>query len=1089
MNKILRIFALTVCVLSGYMAYAQSAMTVKGTVKDSDGLPIIGAVVVVEGHTSTGVTTGVDGEYTITIPAKAGSKAALSVSCLSYETQVKPVAGKSVVDFTLRDDSEQLDEVVVVGYGALRRSDLTGSVTSVKIDDGDAGRATSLDQLLKGKAAGVRVLSNGGSPDSGVSIRVRGATSLNGTNEPLYVVDGVIMSTPSESSFSKGDASESVNAMMGINPQDIASMEILKDASATAIYGAAGANGVVLITTKSANRDKPVIRFNAGIDIAQQYQQMDMLSFDDYTSYIRDQYIAYTNAQAVANETPDKIIGSIADLTDAQLNSIYSRLYEDPLTQTGLKVSPINWQDYMMRTAVSQRYYLSVSGRPKTLSYNFSLGYNNKQGIVMQTHAEQYTMRLNVDKQLFKNFNIGTKTNFAYVSSSLMQGLSTTNLLGSTSMMRSMLVSRPYTWKVDNILEDEVEGDNADLRSTPARWLADSQALRTEYRITPHVYANWKILPWLEFKSAFGGDLRIQEQTKWKGYLVNYGTEGSIAGISGQNTYRWNWDNTININKEFGKHRINATLGMTTGRFQTSVDRIESWNIPEHKAQHLAINIGPNTAINYSESAYTEQSYFARALYNYADRYLLTATVRVDGSSKFSAANRYSVFPSLAAAWRFSEEPWIKNDVLSMGKLRAGWGQVGNSAVSAYQIYSTYSTSKYADHTPGNEAFTVVGLNPSNISNPGLKWETTEQWNLGLDLGFWDGRLSFTADIYDKYTYDLLQSKNISTSSGFSTMWLNSGSIRNRGLELAVDATPVSIGDFEWNISGQISWNRNTLVSLGGTTAPEEIYLSPDNPQECVFFYGSNVGSSNYLASPANIFIEGQPLGLLWGYKFNRVVPEGETGIPISEGGAARIPGQREYYDLNGNGHIDNYDKTIIGDTNPDFMYGFSTSFTWKDLTISASFDGAYGNEILNANRPQEEDVAYQSNIMTYWNIRTDAYKKAWTKENQNTRYPALGISAADNTERKMMSDVWVEDGSFLRLSNVAISYRLPIPKNKVVKNISVGVSGSNLYVFTKYSGWDPEVNSHGNSMKRIGVDIGSYPTARTYCFDLKFTF
>ena len=1076
MNKILRIFALTVCVLSGYMAYAQSAMTVKGTVKDSEGLPIIGAVVVVEGHTSTGVTTGVDGEYTITIPAKAGSKAALSVSCLSYETQVKQVAGKSVVDFTLRDDSEQLDEVVVVGYGALRRSDLTGSVTSVKIDDGDASRASSLDQLLKGKAAGVRVLSNGGSPDSGVSIRVRGATSLNGTNEPLYVIDGVIMSSPSTASFSKGDASESVNAMMGINPQDIASMEILKDASATAIYGAAGANGVVLITTKSANRDKPVVRFNAGVDIAQQYKQMDMLSFEDFTSYVRDQYIA------------NKQYAGVEDFTEADYTSVYSRFYDDPINQTGLKVTPVNWQDFMMRTAVSQRYYLSVSGRPKTLSYNFSLGYNNKQGIVMQTHAEQYTMRLNATKQLFKNFEIGTKTNLAYVSSSLMQGLSTTNLLGSTSMMRSMLVSRPYTWKVDNILEDEVDGDNSDLRSTPARWLADSQSLRTEFRITPHVYANWKILPWLEIKTAFGGDLRVQEMTKWKGATVNYGTEGSIAGISGQNAYRWNWDNTININKEFGKHRINATLGMTTGRAQTGVDRIESWNIPEHKAQHLAINIGPNTAIAYSETASSEQSYFARALYNYADRYLLTATVRVDGSSKFSPENRYSVFPSLAAAWRFSEEPWLKNDVLSMGKLRAGWGRVGNSAVSAYQIYSTYATSKYADHTPGNEAYTVVGLNPSNIANPDLKWETTEQWNVGLDLGLWDGRLSFTVDLYDKYTYDLLQSKNISTSSGFSTMWLNSGSIRNRGLEIAVDATPISIGDFEWNISGQISWNRNTLVSLGGTTSPEEIYLSPDNPQECVFFYGDKVGNSNYLNNPANIFVEGQPLGLLWGYKFNRIVPEGETGIPLAEGDAERLPGQREYYDLNGNGHIDAYDKTIIGDTNPDFMYGFSTSFTWKDLTISASFDGAYGNEILNANRPQEEDVCYNSSTMTYWNVRTAAYKNAWTPQNQDTKYPALGF-AGSNTERYMVSDVFVEDGSFLRISNVAVSYRLPIPKNKVVNNISVGVSGSNLFVFTKYSGWDPEVNSHGNNMKKVGIDIGSYPTARTYSFDLKFTF
>ena len=1078
MNKLFKLLALTVCVLSGYISYAQSSVTVSGTVKDSEGLPIIGAVVMVDGQTSTGVTTDADGEYTIKVPASAGAKAALNVSCLSYETQVKPIAGKSVVNFTLRDDSEQLDEVVVVGYGSLRRSDLTGSVTSVKIDDGDAGRASSLDQLLKGKAAGVRVLSNGGSPDAGVSIRVRGTTSLNGTNEPLYVVDGVIMSTPSGASFSKGDASEEVNAMMGINPQDIASMEILKDASATAIYGAAGANGVVLITTKTANRDKPVIRFNAGVDIAQQYKKMEMLELDEYINYIRDQYIA------------SKGLSGLEDFDEAAYTTVFGRFYEDPVTQTNLKVTPVNWQDYVMRTAVSQRYYLSVSGRPNTLSYNFSIGYNNKQGIVMQTHAEQYTMRLNVTKQIFKNFQVGTKTNIAYVNSSLMQGLSTTNLLGTTSMMRSMLTSRPFTWKGANILDtsDDVTDDNVDLRSTPARWLADSQALRQEYRITPHVFADWKILPWLELKTAFGGDLRVQELTKWKGNTVNYGTEGSIAGISGQNTYRWNWDNTININKDFGKHRLNATLGMTAGRAQSSVDRIESWNIPEHKAQHLAINIGPNTAIAYNESAYSELSYFARALYNYADRYLLTATVRVDGSSKFSQENRYSVFPSLAAAWRFSEEPWLKNDVLSMGKLRAGWGRVGNSAVSAYQIYSTYGTAKYSDHTPGNNAFTVVGLAPTNIANPGLKWETTEQWNVGLDLGFWDGRLSFTVDLYDKYTYDLLQSRSISTSSGFKTMWLNDGSIRNRGLEIAVDATPISIGDFEWNISGQISWNRNSIVNIGASGGTGELYLNPDSPQECKYYLGDKIGTSNYLNNPANIFVEGQPIGLLWGYKFNRIVPEGEEGVPFTDGGAARKPGQREYCDLNGNGYIDEYDKTVIGDANPDFMYGFSTSFTWKDLTLSASFDGCYGNDIINANRPQLEDVASQGSTLSYWNIRRDAYYKAWTPENPNTTYPRLGY-AGDNSERYMVSDVFVEDGSFLRISNVSLSYRLPIPKNKVVNNISVGISGSNLYVFTKYSGWDPEVNSHGNNMKKIGIDNGSYPSARTYSFDLKFTF
>lgn len=1083
MNKIFKILALTVCILSGYISYAQSSLTVRGTVKDSEGFPVAGAAVMLEGYQSTGVVTDIDGNYTLTIPAKAVAKAVLNVSCLSYETQTKAVNGKSKIDFSLKDDAEVLDEVVVVGYGSLRRSDLTGSVTSVKIDDADAGRASSLDQLLKGKAAGVSVISNSAGPDAGLSIRVRGTTSLNSSNEPLYVIDGVIMTMPGNASFSKGDAVEDVNPLMGINPQDIASMEILKDASATAIYGSAGANGVVLITTKTANRDRPTISFNAGVDISQQYKQIEMLDFDEYLMYIKDQYMAYNKME-------------INDLQESDYKNLYGNLFEDPVNLQGLKVSPVNWQDFIMRTAIGQRYYLSIAGRPKTLSYSFSVGYNNKQGIVKNTGAEQFTMRLNATKQLFKKFSIGTKTNFAYINSSMTQGMSTTTLDGGSSMMRSMLISRPYTHN-GNIIDDDAEWDSGTLRATPAKWLSDFQSLRKEYRITPHIFADWKILPWMEFKTSFGGDFRVRERTRWKGQTVNYGAEGSIAAMSSQNVYRWNWDTTLNFNKKFKKHSINGTLGMTMGRYFAATSSVEAWMIPEYKVQHLAINTGQDMKVGYGESAVSEMSYFARALYNYADRYLLTATVRVDGSSKFSKENRFSVFPSLAAAWRLSEEPWMKEiKWLSMAKLRAGWGRVGNSAVSAYQIYSTFGTAVYPDHTEGNEASGIVpGIAPSNIANPALKWETTEQWNLGLDLGFWDGRLAFTLDLYDKYTYDLLQKKALSTSSGFSEMWLNDGAIRNRGLELSVDATPISIGDFEWNVAGQISFNRNTIENIGAQGGSGKLWLSHTDKEQtdCYYYKGNNIGNSNYLHTYANIFIEGQPVGLFYGYKSDGIVQEGERGVPLtppSEGNdTSREPGSVQYLDLNGNGFLDEEDKTIIGDPNPDFIYGFSTSFTWKDLTLSASFNGSYGNDILNANLTQETDVAYNGNIFNYWNIRREAYYNAWTPENRNNKYQALGFSQSDNFERRAMTDRRIEDGSYLRLSNLSISYKLPIPKNKVFRNITVGVSGSNLYVWTKYSGWDPEVSSNGNDMKKVGIDNGSYPSARTYSFDLKFTF
>ncbi|MBQ7771195.1 MAG: TonB-dependent receptor [Bacteroidales bacterium] len=1071
MNRIYRLIALTVCILSGYLTYAQSAFTVSGTVKDAAGQPIIGAAVMVDGHSNAGAVTDIDGNYTVKVPASAGKKASLTVSCLSYETQQKQINNSSIINFVLAEDAEHLEEVVVVGYGAMRRSDLTGSVTSVKIDDEDAGRAASFDELLKGRAAGVSVISSNASPDAAVSIRVRGTTSLSGSNEPLYVVDGIIMSTPSNvTTFTQGSSSggdEETNGLMGINPQDIASMEILKDASATAIYGSAGANGVVLITTKQANKDKPVVNFNAGMDISTQYRHMDVLNYNEYLEYVAAQGHSLDPFYRKDKETDEFIMHNGERVHQYQ---------------------PADWQDFILRNAVSQRYYFSVSGRPEQLHYNFSIGYNNKQGIVKQTGAEQFTIRLNATKTLAKNFKIGTTANLAHIKSELTQGMSTTNLEGASSMMRSMLTSRPYMVNKGLDVEDELTDISDNLRATPARWLADFQSDRKEYRITPHLFAEWQITDWLQFKSSIGGDFRITEKLRWKGQTLNNGTEGSQSAITSQDTYRWNWDNTLNFNKKIKKHSINATLGTTTGRNQSNVSVIEAWNIPEHKSLTGGFNTHENGKTTYGESASSEQSFFARALYNYGDRYLITATYRIDGVSKFSKANRYSSFPSVALAWRLSEEPWLKNaEWLSMAKLRLGWGQVGNSAVSSYQIFSTYGTAVYPDHTPSNDAEYSVGLNPTNISNSGLKWETTRQWNAGLDLGLWDGRLSLTVDLYDKFTFDLLQQKKIPGSTGFSQTWVNDGSIRNRGLEISMDVTPIAIGDFEWNIAGNISFNRNKIEDIGSSGNGGTVYLAPGNPQECRYYLGSNIGTSNYMQAPANIFIDGQPIGLFYGYKTDGFVQEGETGIPLVAGGEPTAPGSIKYVDINGNGYLDADDRTVIGDPNPDFTYGFSTSFTWKDLTFSAAFDGSYGNELVNANLAQSTDTRKMSSATSYVNILRDAFYDAWTPQNPDAKYPALNSFLLEDIRR--FQDRWVEDASYLRISNVSLSYRIPLPKNKVIQRMSAGISASNLYVFTKYSGWDPEVSSYGSSMTRIGIDIGSYPTARTFSFDLKFTF
>ena len=1046
------LYTLTLILAFPTSVAAQTVIT--GFVKDTKDIPVIGAAVMVDGMQAAGSVTDIDGKYALTIPASAGSDPVLTVSCLSYLTQKVRVGGRTVIDIVLKEDSQQLEEVVVVGYGAMRRSDLTGSVTSVKLDEDEAAQASTVDQMLQGKAAGVSVMNNGGAPDGGVSVRVRGVTSLSGSNEPLYVIDGVIM-TPAASPvmFTQGTdntgSDEEVNSMMGINPQDIASMEILKDASATAIYGSAGANGVVLITTKQAGRDKPVVKVNIGLDLAAPVKYIDMLSFDEYQEYLK-----------------------------AQGGNYLSQLYEDNDVSGKLAVQGVNWQKYMMRPVLNQRYYLSVSGRPKTMNYSFSAGYNKRNGIIRNTGNEQFTLRMNVTKTFFKDFTLGTKTNVAYIDSEMTQGASSTRLNASSSLMRSMMISKPYMR-----LDGQEETDLDDLVATPYKWVSEFRNTRKEYRITPHLFAEWKILRWLEFKSSVGGDFRLSRREKWKGPSVNSGPEGAIGAVSDISTYSWNWDNTLNFNTKIRRHRISGTLGVTTGRTGTVMNVSEGWNISEHKLQIENINSAVNTRFAYNETYVSTNSYFARLLYNYDDRYLLTATCRVDGSSKFSRQNRYSVFPSFAFAWRITEERWFNADRISSMKLRLGWGQVGNSGVAAYQIYSTYSPGPYADHTPDNRAEYVMGLIPDNIANPSLKWETTRQVNVGFDIGFWDGRLALSADLYDKNTFDLLQRKKIPGTTGYQTMWVNDGSISNRGVELTVEAAPVVTEDWEWNISGNISFNRNRLTDIALDAGAGSIYLAPGRLTDTNYYLGNNIGTGDYFNAPANIFIQGQPAGLFYGYMTCGILQEGQTlpkGVVTAK--APAQPGMICYRDLDGNGTLDLEDRTVIGDPNPDFTYGFSTTLKWKRFYFMLSCNGSYGNDIVNANLLQESDISRITG-----NVRRDVFYDSWTPERLGAKYPAIGKMTSD--EVKYMSDRIVEDGSYLRIANVSLSYRIPLPKNKVVRNMSVGASVKNAYVFTGYSGWDPDVNSYGSDMSRLGVDCGSYPTARTFCFDLKFTF
>lgn len=1062
-NILLRSILLVSLVFAGLTAYAQTRIT--GTVKDTKGVPVIGAAVILNGSTSVAAMTDMDGKYTLVIPASA-KKPQLRVNMMSYVEQIVDVAGRAVIDVVLEEDTQELEEVVVVGYGSMRKSDLTGSVSSVRIDEGDAARSSSIDQLLQGHAAGVQVLSNGGAPDSGVSIRIRGLSSFNGSTEPLYVVDGIIInaSQGGETLLSRGqdnsDSSESINGLMGLNPQDIASMEILKDASATAIYGAMGANGVVIITTKSATSDRPVVNFSAGADVTSLYKKLPVLSFDEYVDFL--------------------FMKKEAEPTNTSIDTYLGYIYEDPANRTGLKVKPADWQEECLRTAVGQRYYLSVSGRPKSYSYSFSLGFNDKPGIVKNTGVKQYTGRLNLDKVVNKRLKFGTKTSLAYIDSDMTQATGGGRMTAATSLIRSMTTYRPYS--TDNQdLEDE-EDDT--LRSSPDRWVNKLHFINTrqEYRITPSLYANYKILPWLSFRSTLGGDYRNREQNKFKSARINTTSDGSNGASGTFESFNWNWDNMLQIDKTIKNHRISGTLGTTARSSFSSNQTIEGWNIDQYKGGMPSLNTAPNTRISYTESESSTLSFLARAIYNYKERYVLTATYRLDGSSKFQGRNKWASFPSFAFAWRLNQEPWFKVPAISSAKLRLSWGRVGSQSVSNYATLSNFANTTLPSHDLGNDAEYVVGLYPSNLANPNLKWETTESLNGGLDLGFFKGRLAFTADLYSKVTYDLLQSKEIPYSSGFTTIPINEGTISNRGLELTVDATPVKTRDFEFSLNGNISFNRNKIVKISDTAEKKNIWVSTSKNVDVVMFEGQNIGSASYLVQPANIFMEGYPMGLFYGYKIKGIVGSGESGLPLGEGGEPGEAGQFDYYDLNGNGYLDADDRTIIGTPNPDFTYGFGMNFAYKRFSASLSFVGSYGNDIVNSTAATLTNTNYASR-----NVMREAVYDAWTPENTDTIYPALGKIRSGDYIR--FSDFYVEDGSYLRLQTVSLSYRLPFKKSKAVKSISFGLSANNLFVWTKYKGWDPDVNSFGTNIKKMGIDSGSYPSSRTFSFDLKFTF
>lgn len=1072
MNRIItKILGVVILLTSSTLSLFADDIKITGQVKDSSGNPLPGVVVM--SGSNNGVVTDLEGRYTIKISNKTADPE-LTFSMMGMATLREKVAGRSVIDVVLQEDTQMLEEAVAVGYGSMRKSDITGSVSSVKIDPNDASRSTSLDQLLRGHAAGVETINSSEAPDAGVSIRIRGITSLNGSSEPLYVVDGVIMAS---NTISTGlDEDEDVNGLMGINPNDIASIQILKDASATAIYGAAGANGVVLITTKQANNDRPKISFNVGIDLNTPYQLIDVLDFEQFTSYLQ--------MRSEAGNT----------VSESMLNRIYNNYgTPDQIVNGEIK----NWQKQYLRNSVRQRYYVGASGHPGKTWYSTSIGYNKSEGIVENTGNEQVTARLNLTSNLTKNLKISTKTNFAYIRSRMMQSAGSGGQGVSSSFIKALVSFRPWVSMVEKENE-EYEDESENTISSPTKWVKDSYQTRNEIRVTPNLSVEYKIAPWVKFTSAAGADYHMQEIAKYKGPTVS---KSPAAGtVLSAQFYTLNWDNTFDFNKKFGKkHNLSGTVGFTMNRNSNKTSLVLSDDIVQYGFGVSNIDSSPNAKLTFTETNESKMSGFVRGIYNYGERYILTATCRLDGSSRFAKKNRFACFPSVAAAWRVSKETWFKVPVISQLKFRAGWGRVGNCSVKPYQYMSTYGQAYQGYHF--NDAGYIITLGPNVLTNEDLKWETTEQFNVGLDYGMWNGRLSIVVDAYYKNTYDLLQSRIITYNSGFSNMYVNQGSIVNKGIEITLEATPVVVRGFEWSLSGNISFNRNKLTDLGYEGNTKDFYFEPGVKTSQRFYTGANIGSGGYHSEqPVNIYMLGQPIGLFYGYKTDGLVQEGEYGVPWSasnrDADIYPTPGSVKYVDMNGDGYIDSEDRTVIGNANPLFTYGFSTSFTLGKWKLSADFQGSYGNQLINANRVQYMDTHKTTSPQ---NVLTDSFYNAWTVVNPTNYYVGIADPTKyygtlfDNvwhaSEKNFVTDRDIEDASYLRMSNLALSYTLELPKKSLLKSAVFGFSASNLFILTNYSGYSPIVNSYRLSSKRIGVDAGGYPASRSFCFDVKLTF
>jgi len=973
------------------------------------------------------------------------------------------VGTQTVVKVTLNASVSDLDEVVVVGYGEVTRRDLTGSISSIKPEDNVFRQYNSVDALLQGRVSGIQVNTNAGLPGQAANVRIRGLGTLSANTEPLYVIDGIIVNSANEEVVATNSVGSEIhtpqNGLMGINPRDIAHIEVLKDASATAIYGSRGANGVVLITTKGGQAgDKASINVYSNTSMSYVTKKLPIMDAPTYARY-RNELLANGGSNPMY-----KIDGSniypITYSTNPETGIEEEIIGEEPFKQ-------YDWQDEMFVPGLTLDEGITVSGKNGATSYYFSSGYKREEGIVKNSTLTNGNIRLNLTQKLTERLLFDIRLNANLIKLSFPDA----GRRNGPGLINTILRFRPLI----NETVETIDWNN-DV-SNPYGWVNDYDDLSDEIRFNGVTKIEYALIEGLKYQFQLGLDYRNKERSKWYGITTPRGSENNgNLGISLLDRYAYTMNHLLNYNKEFNSnHRLNAVLGFTYDGQHSKNSNEEFGNFPlkslrAKSPQSAQVLVSP---LSYAFADEKIASGLFRANYSFLNRYVLTATMRSDGSSKFATGQKWGFFPAAAFAWQLGQESWVKElGIFDDLKLRLSWGVTGNQSISAYSTLNRYINDYYAD--PSNNS--QIALRLAGITNRNLKWETTKQANIGLDATFWDNRIQLTVDAYQRNTHDLLQMMSIGLSNGFTAVPVNLGDITNNGIETALNMTVIDKDNVVLSLGGNIGFNRNKVARLG--LAPASIFVDGVLHNKS-FYFGDNIATSQFKQS-VNMFMEGYPIGVFWGLKSDGIYQtEAEAATSPTFYGIPSQAGDMVFLDLNEDGNIDDNDKTLLGNPNPDFTFGFNVNFTYKRFSLSALFEGNYGNEIVNGNLSR---IGYPFGATT--NSLAERYTQAWRPEAPTNPYPRLDWTHGAST----FFDGMVEDGTYLRLNQVTVSYDFDI-KLRWIHKTNLFMTGRNLFTWTNYSGYDPSITTYMFNPRIMGVDWLSRPNVRSFVVGLSLVF